>query len=313
LFEHLHAMVRITLAVAGLLLAPFQVAAGADKTKCALDGSAAANDAIDATINIWAATQRCKGVNQHNGHKLRCSIDILSSLAAVTEMSTTIAKAVEDCNMIPDQNAACGIAASDFVASTTALAAVTADTNRACGSPYGAYTPKTTNLGNCAIDVNSAIHEIFDSAAALRGVKEECNDEKDCAMNALRVMSAMSALGGAISSGFDNCEAAAGGKGDGVAGCTGDALRAFAALSDVTERAIHLSRACNPQRARLYSMAANESMSSSSHLFVTALVAVAATVIGFAGGLRFKRKRGSNGDAYGEPSDSHTLITTEEL
>jgi hypothetical protein len=227
-------------------------------------------------------------------------------------MSTTIARAVENCGNIPDHNTQCGLAAGDFLAATTQLAAVTADTTRACGTKIGAHTPETTNLGNCAIDVNDATHSIFEAASALKDVKDSCDDDEDCAMNALSVMSALSAMGGAISSGFDNCKAADKNPATGshVAGCAGDVLRAFSALSDVAKSAIALSQACkveDGQRARLYSMAANGSASSSTNLFVTTLIAVAGTVMGFAGGLRFKRKSASAG--YEEAStDADTMM-----
>merc|ERR1719230_268381 len=99
-------------------------------------------------------------------------------------------------------------------------------------------------------------------------------------------------MGSAIAGSLNDCKAAAKKGEDDNADCASNALAFFAALNDVASNAIAVSNTCTVPDSRLYAMSRTAaSKSSSSSLFVTALVAVAASVTGFAGGLRFKRNR----------------------
>merc|ERR1712070_653005 len=207
--------------------------------------------------------------------------------------ANTIAKAVEYCGKINDEDPECGLAAGDLVGAVTALGAASADITNHCFQAVGDPVPEQfTDMGKCVIDVSDATHGIFDSASSLKNVKESCDDEEDCAMNALNVMSAMANMGSAIAGSLNDCKAAAKKGEDDNADCASNALAYFAALNDVASNAIAVSTQCTVPDSRLYAMRQSiGSKSSSSNLFVTALVAVAAAVMGFVGGLRLKRQR----------------------
>merc|ERR1712178_173052 len=102
----------------------------------------------------------------------------------------------------------------------------------------------------------------------------------------------MANMGSAIAGSLNDCMAAAKKESpiQKKADCAASALGFFAALNDVASNAIAVSNTCTVPDSRLYAMSRTAaSKSSSSSMFVTALVAVAAAVMGFAGGLRFKR------------------------
>jgi hypothetical protein len=287
-------MARLAFAFAALFLAPSQISAD-DKLACAIDGAAAADDALNAAVFIFAATQRCKGDDAASADKVKCTVDITSTIAAVSKMATTIAKAVENCGTIKDENADCGIAAADFVSATSLLTAKAAGSTRAC-SHIPHETPLTTPLGNCAIDVSGTVHGIFNSANSLKGAKEDCDDEKECATNALSVMSALSAMGGAIAGSVNDCSIADGADANVDAACAANILGAFAALNDVARTAVLVSSECAVADSRLFEMQGAVSTKSGASWSVVALFSMGALVIGLAGGMRYKR----NTHAYAE-------------
>jgi len=298
-------MARVTLAAVSFLLASLQAAAqAADKMQCALDGSAAADDALDAALGIYAAKKRCQkmpvgtAAQTISDGKLKCATDIISTVDAVTNMANTIAQAVQNCGIINEDDPQCGLAAGDLVGGITALAASSADITNHCFQEVDDFPEQWTNMGNCVIDASDAVHGIFDSASQLKNVKESCDNSEDCALNALNTMSAIASMGGAIAGSLNDCKAADEGfkgkpdDGNEKADCAASALGFFAALSDVASKAVTVSNECTVPDSRLYAMRqAIGSKSSSSNLFVTALVAVAAAVMGFVGGLRLKRQR----------------------
>jgi hypothetical protein len=290
-------MARLAFAVAALCLATGKVAAG--QLQCALDGAGAADDALNAAVFIFAATQRCKGDTATSADQVKCTVDITSTIAAVSKMATTIASAVENCDTIKDENADCGLAAADFVSATSLLTAKAAGSTRAC-SHLPPFTPLNTALGNCAIDVSGTVHGIFNSANVLKGVKKDCDDERQCAINALSVMSALSAMGGAISGSVNDCSVADDHDANVDAGCAGAVLGGFAALNDVARTAMIVSDKCAVADSRLFAMQGSVTQSGA-NWFVVALLSISALFIGFAGGLRIKRHTHTYAEAL-EPS-----------
>ena len=152
-----------------LLVAVAIASASADDMECALDGSAASSDAINAGIFAWAATERCG----HKGTDINCAIDIVSALQGVHSMINTILSATNSCGGLHTENAECGLAVSDFTASIEGFGATVASTTMDCTghSPGQGALDQPTDLGNCVGDLSGSVAGIFGAADAFKKVE----------------------------------------------------------------------------------------------------------------------------------------------
>jgi len=309
-----------------LLIVAIAPAIAGDMT-CALDGSAAGTDALQAGVFAWAATNRCGKADGKNG-QIRCAVDVTAALASVNSMINTILGAANDCGALHTANPECGLAVGAFTAAVTGFSSkVTADISD-CNKPKleteGA--PQNTDLGKCIIDLSGSVGAIFGSAHAFKNAKEDgCDDQATCAGNVLNVMSGIGNLGSAISASASDCKAAhapkgtpPAAKGNAEAKCDADYLGTIAALSDIGAAAAGLSTSCAVSASRLYEVERSQVTSSgpSKAVLIAALpiFAVVSLIVGFVGGSRFTKYRSENTatDMENPRSVHHMLISAEE-
>jgi len=145
---------------------------GDSDLECGIDGGKAFNDAADAAIYIWAATQRCNieekkpkvtgdpcapqqrrldavgceqrrlaGVTADVGalkpnNAVRCTIDISSAIEAVGSFANVIVGALDKCGVLKTDNKKCGMAAGKLTTAAAGLVAGASGLINSCPNEF---------------------------------------------------------------------------------------------------------------------------------------------------------------------------------
>jgi len=342
-------MMRALVLILAIAPANADPAAAPDDWTCAIDGSAAATDALNAAIYAWAASKRCgkgsqlaKLTSGKLDKQLACTIDISETLTSVNSMINTILGAVNECGALNTAFPACGLAVSAFTQAAADLTAQVTSSAKDCDAlvkpasdEEDAFNPQSTPLGDCVVDISDSLSNAFQASHAFKNVANGQRDDgctKDiCEGTVLNVIDGIAGLGGAISAATNDCStfatgAAVGkadGQGNGKAGCVGDLLGAVSALGAIGAAGNDMAQACTQATAsakRLYEERSQVEASGPSKAALMAalpMFAVVSLIVGFVGGSRFSRYRSEKNaatdmEAYGDVRTQHILVSDVE-
>jgi hypothetical protein len=228
------------------LLATLPLASAQDELTCAIDGAGSLNDATNAGVYLWAATERCpKGAAASDD--IKCEIDVASAVQSVTDMASIIAKAVDSCaGGLGAGNAQCGMAAGSLVSAASGLAAGAGSLTHwikdgtAADNAVTAVT--TLRTGSCIVDAKSVMSGIFQAASAIKAAQAGCaaGGGEACAAKTLSVVSVLSGLGSAIAHVVGDCSPQA----DKTASMSGDIMGLVGVLDKVAQAGIAVNQQC---------------------------------------------------------------------
>lgn len=312
---------KATVILAGLVAA-FAADAGQQAT-CALDGASAVSDIGDAAVYMWAATQRCTKGSASGGDPLapRCTVDIASSMQAVNNMILIIVKAAKDCGSFESENYECGQAVGKLTGATAGVTAGLAGLSHFCaadmlpssGNPgLGVADTTATLIGQCFTDAKNSITNLFKASNTLANIKPGCAPgSKECARNALSVVSFFSSMGSAMAASALHC-----GKYEHIdykgAGCAKSVLASVSTLAAVSNAAVGVAEKCTVDAARLYSLEHVEQPGTPMSMMAMAAFLPLAAVLGFVGGSRFSKTRGSAAVRTVEPDQEALTLCAED-
>jgi len=198
-------MMRSLLFVGGLFLA-----SGSEVATCVVDGAEAADELLDASVYIWAASKRCGKTNE----KVNCEIDISSAIESVNGMINVILKTVSKCGGLHTENSACGMAASELTQSVSGIAAASGEVITKCPNklqpkiPKGAPSSwKHANKALCVVDIKDSVRALMRSIKAFSSVRKNCETEgtHDCTHNALQIVAGLASMGEYLTGAVGHC------------------------------------------------------------------------------------------------------------
>jgi len=291
-----------------VILAPMFLMVTADLS-CNLDSSDVVVNGIDSAVNIWAATQRCKGPAQV---PVKCEQDIASAIQSVSLMANAIANMVGSCDK-EAQLGQCAVSVNKLVGTTAGLAAAGGLMANKCGKVPAPNTPQdadlpanvesATQLGKCTADAGDSINSILQASNTVREAKKDCSSKgKGCPTSALNVLSIVSNMGSYIFSTVSDCQQYKDeqNKVDSpayVAGleCTESILSAIAGLSNVAAIGLNIKDDCAATSSRLYleskTGANTEGAFTNPTVLVLAAILPITAVASFIAGSRFSKSR----------------------
>jgi len=315
--------------------------ASGDTATCALDGVEAVDELLDSAVYIMASIARCdqkKGNTKFN--EVACTMDVAAAVESVNGMINVILKAVGKCGALESDHYKCGLAVSVLTRSFAGLAGASAGVVAKCpkkgGSAvttvaeemedakrYGGPRPskEAGEAGNavlkthtdtpvkCIINIKDTFKSLFKAIKRIMTIKDNCVDpnSKDCAHNALKVVSAFVALGEYMAGAVGMCSS----QHSATALCTQMSLRLARNLENVAKASIAMSRDCSVGAAeRLYLENAEDAeaapASNKATMALGALLPLTA-VVAFVGGARFAKSRAQ------VTSDSELLVEGREI
>jgi len=281
-------MIRIVLLISAVFLT--------NAKECALDSSGAVANAMDAALDIWASTERCKPPMADG--PIKCEQDVASSIKSVSATAGAIAGMLASCGEIDDTNAKCGLAVNALVGATAGLAAASGEIADFCALHAPGpeeLKPRKTDLGKCVAHSAHSINSLFNAKTIISGLSKDCPDGKKCTVDVLDVVSAVSDLGAHLAGSAAFCQAAHGGASALVTNqekCTKGILGAVASLSGVAKIGMSVQEACSASATRLYLETRGEAATSSAILPITLAAALPiAAVLSVIAGLRLGKSR----------------------
>jgi len=293
-----------------VILAPMFLMVTADLS-CNLDSSAVVVNGIDSAINIWAASQRCKG-QMGASSPVKCEQDVASAIQSVSLMAGAIADLIGSCDK-EAQVGQCGESVNKLVGATAGLAASGGLMANKCGkipppgSDADADLPPSvepaTQFGKCTADAGDSINSIFQASNVFRESKKHCSGKGEgCPTSALNVLSIIANMGSYIASTVSDCQQYKDeqNKVDSpayVAGleCTESILSSIAGLSDVAAIGLNIKDDCEATSSRLYLESNTGAKTGGAFQNPTVLVLAAilpiTAVASFVAGSRFSKSR----------------------
>lgn len=195
---------------------------------CVLDGAEAINEAMDAAVYAWAASQRCTPAALKANNVVKCEIDIATAAESVNRMINVILRSVNECGAIKSESASCGMAAGRLTAHFAGMSAASGGIVQECANDLqkkhsfvmrdalrknGAGLPLTDPRWpqgeqlTCAVDIKGGMNQVFQVAADIAQAQKNC-DKKDhkCSYDAIEIISSLSGLGKYILGTIDHCQ-----------------------------------------------------------------------------------------------------------
>jgi len=304
-----------------VLIAGLSCASAAATSECALNGARAVDDLLDSATYIWASVQRCQkpGVGNKKGNAVLCSLDISSAIEATNAMVNVILKSVDKCGGLNTENKECGLEAGKLTKHVSGLAAAAGIVAQKC--PATALSQHTA-LGAlaspvmCTIDLKNTLKQLFKAVKHLRRSEDDCKgrdeDSRDCAANALDVVSSFAGMGGYLAGAVGQCTRttvlnnAAATADTRVALCAQAANDLLHHTMEVAQSGVQLSQKCEKeapapappvpvvvesQVPRLFELGDKAAASSSTNLILGACLPILA-VMGFVSGRYYASQRG---------------------
>jgi len=293
-----------------VILAPMFLMVTADWS-CSLDSSDVVANGMDGAINIWAATQRCKGTIPAQA-PVKCEQDVASAIQSVSLMAGAIADMIGSCDK-KAQFGECGLSVNKLVGATAGLAAAGGLMANKCGQIPAPNTDldadlppnaeRATRLGKCTADAGESINSIFQVSNTVRDARKHCYGKaKGCPTSAFNVLSIIANMGSYIASTVTNCvkyedEQKKVKDPEYVAGleCTESILSAIAGLSEVAAVGASIKDDCAATSSRLYlesnAGANTEGPFKNPTVLVLAAILPITAVASFIAGSRFAKSR----------------------
>jgi len=277
-----------------LVLGAICVASAHDAAVCALDGAQSVDELAQATLNIWAATERCG----KTGSKTECAIDIAEAISSVNAMINTIVRSVENCGTLSTEHDKCAMAVSELTAASAGIAGAVGGVYEGCPKLPAAGArrlahPLTTRLGHCILDAKEAVTTLFSAANAFSHIHKDCETAgAKCDNNALSLVAGLADLGAFLAGAVNTCMV----KPNAKAACAEQSLTLVGQLHAIAEAGLKVSRECKVDEAdRLYlENGAKAATSNSVPLALAALLPISA-VLSFVAGSRFAKYRSQQG------------------
>lgn len=277
-----------------LVLGAICVASAHDAAVCALDGAQSVDELAQATLNIWAATERCG----KTGSKTECAIDIAESISSVNAMINTIVRSVENCGTLSTEHDKCAMAVSELTAASAGIAGAVGGVYEGCPKLPAAGArrlahPLTTRLGNCILDAKEAVTTLFSAANAFSHIHKDCETAgAKCENNALSLVAGLADLGAFLAGAVNTCMVAPNAK----AACAEHSLTLVVELHAIAAAGMKVSGACKVEAAdRLYLENGEKAATSSSMPLALAALLPISAVLSFVAGSRFAKYRSQQG------------------
>jgi len=278
------------------------VATATAGAQCELDSTTMVDHAVQAALAIWAADKRCNGAIVREA-PVKCTTDVATSIQELSEVGTAIGDMLGACGNLKLENHECAAAADAVFTATAGLTAAGATIADDCAK----IVPKqfdddvldtATQLGKCTADAAGSMNSFFAAHNAVQHMKESCEGEHGCKVDAFEVVNVLSEFGAYIAGAYSECSTYdAESKHQAApdvdaADCSKAVLEGINSLSSLTELGLKMHKACNIKDERLYSERAGvASAMSSSSLFAMAAAIPAAAVVSFIAGSRFAKAR----------------------
>jgi hypothetical protein len=235
-------------------------------------------------------------------------MDIASAAQSVTNMVDVIAKAVKDCTGLHSQSYECGMAVGGLVSASAGLASGTAGIFKDCPKnatlaigtqPLNLTFNDLTATGKCVVDAKDIVTSLMGAVSDFSKVAKDCQaGTKDCAINALSTIGAISEIGSGIAGIVNDCQVMGNALslGNKDARCVKATSTVVADLSLIGAAGVNIAKKCKVSgevvSKRLYELEAAETRSpQNSMVFVLAACIPLAAVLSFVGGARFAKRR----------------------
>jgi hypothetical protein len=235
-------------------------------------------------------------------------MDIADAAQAVSDMVGVIAKAVKDCTGLHSESYECGIAVGGIISASAGLTAGTAGIFKDCPKnatmaigtqPLNLNFNDHTATGKCVVDVQDTVANLMGAVSDFSKVAKDCQaGTKDCAINALSTIGAISKIGSGIAGIVNDCQVMGNALslGNKDARCVKATSTVVADLSLIGAAGVNIAKKCKVSgevvSKRLYELEAAETRSpQNSMVFVLAACIPLAAVLSFVGGARFAKRR----------------------
>jgi len=292
-----------------LMLGAIYVAAARDAAVCALDGAQSVDELGEATLNIWAATERCT----KTGSKAECAIDIAESISAVNAMINTIVRSVENCGTLSTEHDKCALAVSELTAASAGIAGAIGNVYEGCpklpavgGRRLDDLHPLSTGLGDCVLNAKEAVTTLFSAAHSFSHIHKDCeNAGNKCENNALSLVAGLADLGAFLAGAVDTCMVNPNAKAE----CAEHSLTLVSELHKIAQAGLKVKGECKVDEAdRLYLENGEKAATSNSMPLALAALLPISAVLSFVAGSRFSKYRSQQG---AREADCEQLMTEE--
>lgn len=203
-----------------------------EQSKCIVDSTKAVSDAVDASLFMWAAAERCG----KPGLETKCAIDATAALHSTFSMINVVVGVVDQCVGLKFANKACVLRVGKLGEHSTALASSSADLAQKCvqkANTTGGMGPVAAPV-MCSINLKNTAWNVFAATKSIMRVSKNCDLEpKGCVSNVLEVMAALTAIGQYLAGAVGHCERAVAGK---KAGREGGCVQATLAMMEYSTK-----------------------------------------------------------------------------
>jgi len=273
-----------------LVLGALCAASAHNAEQCALDGAQSVDELAEATLNIWAATERCGKA----GSKTECAIDIAESISAVNGMINTIVRSVENCGTLSTEHDKCAMAASELTAGSAGLAAAVGNVYEGCpklakGGRRLDGQDLDTRLGECILNAKEAVTTLFSAASSFSHIHKDCeNGGRKCENNALSLVAGLADLGAFLAGAVNTCMVNPNAKAE----CAEHSLTLVSELHSISQAGLKVADECKVEEAdRLYLENGEKAATSNSMPLALAALLPISAVLSFVAGSRFAKYR----------------------
>lgn len=281
------------------------VLAAAAKETCELNSADGVADALQAAMDIWAASKRCEG-NYVKQAPVKCTQDVANSISDMTALGGALAGMAGSCGHASEDH--CAAAGNEVVGATAGLTAASAKIADHCAhlEPHSLDHPilnTETLLGKCTANAAESMNSMFEAHNALEKLHATCVEKGhgSCTVDSMDVVTVLSEFGAYISEAYAHCDryndgervvTAAHKESHETAECAAAVLEGIGQLTELADLGLKMKKACHHEASRLYlaEKSAQPSAIATSPMFLTVALLIS-VVLSFAAGMRFTKSR----------------------
>lgn len=265
-----------------------------------------------------------------NADDIRCAMDISASIEAVTRMVNVIADALDDCDVaFNGDDGECGQAVGVLTRASAGLSASSAGVLAKCPSELNGFQPMHTvastfaaipgkkanyklpqtglgsSFGQCIVHVKATMTSIFKAVKRIMTIPHECKDptDHDCVDNAIKIVSAFSAIGSSLAGALGECTPSTAPNADKTkdqSECAQHSLALVQQVNNVFRSGVELDHKCHVDDFdRLYIDGGAEEKKKEDNSVTRVLAALIplTAVVSFIGGSRIARSQARDMDS----------------
>jgi len=210
-----------------------------ETASCVVDGGAALDELMDASIYIWAADKRCAS------GAVQCTIDVSSAVESVLAMIKIVLKVADKCGDL--HGTKCGTDAVNLAHAVAGITASSAELTTKC--PHAVAAPASWHHAGpamCVVDLKDTFRSLFKAIKGFMHIKKDCKDgsSKKCTSTSLKIVSAFVGLGEYMAGVVGHCT----NIGD-EANCASEAARLVHHLVNLGKAGTDMARHCEEDDA----------------------------------------------------------------